>query len=208
MDDAIINIGQAMFGDAAVDGSCTGGNCGSIGDGIFFTLLAAFCYIMGLCLMVQALVRLSRASQFSGGFSPTQSLYAGPIAGFLVAGLLIGFPGTFMTVNETIFINTGRNSIMSYRGLGDAFSAGGSVVAFADKWNQVVIVLILIVQFVGWVAFVRGILMLKRAAEGSGQASYGTAITHIIGGVMAANCIALKHKDAAHKGDPADKLHN
>ncbi|MBV6632834.1 MAG: hypothetical protein KI792_07360 [Alphaproteobacteria bacterium] len=187
MDEAIIRFGEALFGSDAVSTR----NDGTFGDGIAFILVAAFCYIVGLLIMVQSLVRLSRASQFSGGFSPTQSLYAGPIVGFLVAGLLIGLPGTFQTVNETIFLEEGANNILSYRGLGDGFGAGGTVIAFADRWNQVVIVLILIVQLVGWIAFVRGILMLKRAAEGSGQASYGTAATHILGGVMAANVIAL-----------------
>ena len=140
--------------------------------------------------MFQSLVRLSRASQFSGGFSPTQSLYAGPIVGFLIAGALIGLPDTWLTINSTIFDDRANDSILAYSGVAFSTLPGGFTMPAGATFDAFMLVIILIIQLIGWIAFVRGLLMIKRAAEGSGQASYGTAITHIFGGVLAANLIA------------------
>jgi hypothetical protein len=192
MEQMLVNIGTDLFGAGAV--GCTGAaptGCGGLGNGIAYIVLAVICYILGLVIMFQSLVRLSRASQFSGGFSPTQSLYAGPFAGMLVSAALIGLPSTWETINMTLFDGTAATSVLAYKEVGSAFGGGVTPMAFSPLWNQAVNVLILVVQFVGWIAFVRGILMLKRAAEGSGQASFGTAITHIVGGVLASNIVAF-----------------
>jgi intracellular multiplication protein IcmC len=181
LEDAIINLGTDLFGADAVAGT----SGGLVGPAFF--VLSVICYILGLVIMFQSLVRLSRASQFSGGFSPTQSLYAGPLVGFIIAGALIGLPDTWRAFNETIFTGTGATNILAYDGVAFASVVG---VPIPSNFDLFMTVLVLIVQFIGWIAFVRGLLMIKRAAEGSGQASYGTAITHIFGGVLAANLIA------------------
>ena len=185
MEQMLVNVGQDLF--------CGGGaisSCSSLGVGIAYQVLAVISYMLGLIIMFQSLVRLSRAAQFSGGFSPTQSLYTGPLVGMLVAGAFIALPSTWNTFNVTLF-QSSDFSVLSYKGVGSAFGGGASPMAFGPMWNDMIQVVIMIIQFVGWIAFVRGILMLKRAAEGSGQASFGTAITHIIGGIMASNIVSL-----------------
>ncbi len=188
MEDAVLNIGAALFGgDANNPNSIGGGNV----SGVAYTLLSVFCYIVGILIMFQSLVRLSRASQFSGGFSPTQSLYAGPLVGFLIAGALIGLPDTWLAINSTIFDADAQDSILAYDGVAFSTLTVGNFTLPADAtFDAFMLVIILIIQLIGWIAFVRGLLMIKRAAEGSGQASYGTAITHIFGGILSANLIA------------------
>lgn len=188
MENMLINIGTDLFGSGAVNGDAGRLASGS-STGIAYWALAAFSYVLGLVVMVQSLVRLSRASQFSGGFSPTQSLYAGPLVGFLVAGALVQLPETWMTINETLFVGAGNSGVLTYKAVGNVANGYG-VPAFSALQNKAVRVLVLIIQFVGWIAFIRGILMLKRAAEG-GQASWGTAITHIVGGVLSSNVVAF-----------------
>ena len=185
MENAVLNIGNALFG---VAGGTTGGD--ELG-GMAYTLLSVFCYIVGILILCQSLGGLSRASQFSGGCSPTQSLDAGPIVGFLIAGALLGLPDTWLTINSTIFDGRANDSILAYSGVAFSTLTIGNFTLPADAtFDAFMLVIILIIQLIGWIAFVRGLLMIKRAAEGSGQASYGTAITHIIGGILAANLIA------------------
>lgn len=190
LEQAVTNLGIELFGANAVS---LGSNA-DLGGPAFF-VLSVICYILGLMIMFQSLVRLSRASQFSGGFSPTQSLYAGPMVGFVIAGALIGLPDTWRAFNTTIFEGTAATNILSYDGVafstisGNVGNIGFSITAGAT-FDAFMAVLVLLIQFIGWIAFVRGLLMIKRAAEGSGQASYGTAITHILGGILSANLIA------------------
>ena len=92
-------------------------------------------------------------------------------------------------------LGTASTNILSYDGVafstisGNVGNIGFSITAGAT-FDAFMAVLVLLIQFIGWIAFVRGLLMIKRAAEGSGQASYGTAITHILGGILSANLIA------------------
>ena len=125
-----------------------------------------------------------------------QSLYAGPLVGFVIAGALIGLPDTWAAFNSSIFDDRAETSILAYRGVAfNQLTLGtnnfGVTVNADDTFEAFVEVIVLIIQFIGWIAFVRGLLMIKRAAEGSGQASYGTAVTHILGGILAANLIAF-----------------
>lgn len=185
MENAVTNIGSALFGGS---GTGIGGN--AVG-GMAFTVLSVFCFIIGILIMFQSLVRLSRASQFSGGFSPTQSLYAGPLVGFIIAGALIGLPDTWLAFNSTIFDGKADDSVLRYSGV--AFSSvtlGPVTLTAGATFDSFMRVIVLIIQLIGWIAFVRGLLMIKRAADGTGQASYGTAATHILGGIMASNLIA------------------
>ena len=190
MEQAVERRGVALVGPEA------GWGTGNLGGGMAFTVLAVFCYIIGILIMFQSLVRLSRASQFSGGFSPTQSLYAGPLVGFIIAGALIGLPDTWRAFNATIFEGDAATSILAYKGVAfNSLTLGSNNLGVTDianaTFDKFVAVIVLIIQFIGWIAFVRGLLMIKRAAEGSGQASYGTAVTHILGGILAANLIAF-----------------
>lgn len=80
---------------------------------------------------------------------------------------------------------------------------GGSVVKMRDfagiNWSQIdtnatntaaidktVEAILMFIQVIGMIAFVRGWLVLKKAAEG-GQATVAQGLTHLIGGAMAVN---------------------
>ena len=177
MENAIINVGQAFFGNYWSGSAFTG-----ISGGFAFPLLGAICYMIGLVMGFQSCVHAARAAQSHGGGNHSQ--WSGPIAGFLIAGVMIAIPQTVMDINATIFTGAAQNKIMAYSG---TKIAG---LSFGSKSDEVVQTLILFIQFIGWISLIRGFLILKRTADGGNQ-SYAVGITHIIGGMLSANVMAF-----------------
>jgi hypothetical protein len=177
MENAITNIGEAFFGTYVGGSGFTG-----INGGFAFPLLGVICYMTGLLIGFQSLVKAARASQSHGGGE--KSVWTGPIVGFLIAGAMVAIPQTVMDLNATVFSGTAQNKIMAY---------GGNKIAglsFGSKTDQVIQTLVLFIQFIGWISIFRGFMMLKRAADGGNQ-SYAVGITHILGGVLSANVMAF-----------------
>ncbi len=63
----------------------------------------------------------------------------------------------------------------------------GGNAADLERFQLAVKAALTFVQVIGVIAFVRGWLILKKAVEGSGNASLAQGLTHIIGGVLAIN---------------------
>lgn len=180
MEDALINVGEAFFGKYWTSGSGFNG----INGGFAFPLLGIICYILGLVIAFQTLLKAARAAQSTGG-NPHGSVWAGPIVGFFIAGILISIPQTVMDLNNSFFsAGKGYGRILAYD------SIAVSSLAFTDKTDQVIQTLILFIQFIGWISIIRGFLMIKRTADGGNQ-SYAIGITHIIGGTLSANVLAF-----------------
>jgi hypothetical protein len=57
----------------------------------------------------------------------------------------------------------------------------------SDQWQQAINVSFAVVQFIGIVAFIRGLIMLSHAGGGGHQGAFGKGITHVIGGIFCIN---------------------
>ncbi|MCY4260799.1 MAG: hypothetical protein OXC91_11115 [Rhodobacteraceae bacterium] len=143
----------------------------------FEHLLAALCYIMGVLLIIQALRRAGRRSELGAG----SGSWAEPIATFVSGVALLAFPATVGVILGSLFGATTRESpqaILSFPGVeqtrGVLAGASGLVTA-----------IIRLIQFVGLIAIVRGILVLNAAA--SGRATVGGGITFLVAGGLAVN---------------------
>lgn len=49
------------------------------------------------------------------------------------------------------------------------------------------------IQIVGLISFVRGWMIIVKAAQGGGQVTMGKGVTHIIGGILALNIVATRN---------------
>lgn len=143
------------------------------------TAAAALCYLLGVVFMVMGINSLREANEHG---QRGQGSWKSGFVTMLVGTVLINIPEAVTTILTTVYQSTLMNgdSPLAYSGGsldGNSKLVMGAIVKF--------------IQFVGFLAFVRGWLILKAVGDGGGQdASMGKAITHIFGGTMAINIVA------------------
>lgn len=104
----------------------------------------------------------------------------GPIMGIMFGSALIYIPSLFSAALITFF---GTDNPIAYEGTG-------------SNWDLLAKTLIDIIQFVGVVAMVKAMVLLRRASTGGAagqQGLMGRGITHFIGAVLAINIVGTKN---------------
>lgn len=135
----------------------------------------AFAYISGFFIMYKSLYGLKHYGD-SRGMSHNADL-RGAFAGMAVAACLLFLPSIITSAFVTVY-GTATPT---------AYSSGST------GWDQMAETLVVIVQFVGGVAFVRGLFHFYKLGQGQAQQNtFGKAIVHIIGGIMALNIVGVK----------------
>lgn len=147
------------------------------GAGPIYAFLHAACFVGGLLLMGLGIYRLPRAA--AAGPMGMHNPFAGPLATIVVGVLILGIGLSAETLTETLFINAPSP-------IGYSIQEAG-VVDAGEAFNTVIFAVLQFVALIGWIGIIRGLLLMRASAEGSGQASIGQAITHMIGGICAIN---------------------
>ena len=144
----------------------------------FELLLRGVFYVIGVLLIVQSL-RLAVARSERGSLHMS---WARPIMSFLCGTALLAFPSTTTVLVETFF---GLGRIADPQ---DIFSYHHPLTTPVDTepTRQFIVVLVRIIQFVGFIAIARGILHFNAAAQ-TGSATIGSGITFVVAGVLAVN---------------------
>ena len=134
--------------------------------------ISAVCYLLALGLFAQGCMRLLRASDRLQGAAGM-----GTALCFIVCVVLVTLPS---------WIVGGEMSLFGERtgGVGATLGYGGGGEA-ADAMNQVLKAVFIIVGLVGLIAFIRGLFVLRAAADGRPGASAGGAAVMMFGGLLA-----------------------
>ncbi|MDE0407023.1 MAG: hypothetical protein OXN81_04110 [Alphaproteobacteria bacterium] len=138
-------------------------------DPALMRLISVACYLLGLLAFVQGCARLLRLSEdrFHGPSA------AGTALCFAVCLVMVSFPSWIAAGSESLF------------GAGTAASASlGHGSAGAD-YDALLGAVLTVVGWVGLLAFLRGVFVLRAAADGQPGASAGRAAMHMLGGVCA-----------------------
>lgn len=161
----------------------------------FTKTLFALCYIAGIYFMWRGLGMLK-----AFGMPLTQASRPGEIAGpivFLVVGALLLFlPTTTDIASQSVF-GDNQSDIFSdgtvdYGAAGKASEelVGYLPTGIESKWADLIDTLVLFIEFIGFVAFVRGLFILSKAGNpGVQPGSITKGIVHLFGGVVAINFI-------------------
>lgn len=137
-------------------------------------LVVALSYAMGIGLMLKAGTELKKIGEASR--MGTHHGLRGPLIMIVVGIACLFFPNT-LTVGLTTFF--GNSSILAYPTTDSALT------------DQAMKVLIAIVQLVGIIAVLRGLLLFHKSATGQAeQKTIGRAFTHVIGGILCINIVA------------------
>lgn len=141
------------------------------------TFVTAFCFLAGFFFMFKAFYALKQYGEMRTMTSAGTDL-RGPISSIVVAACLMFTPSIIDIGLTTVY---GNASIISYEETG-------------TEWDNLSETIIMIVQFVGGVAFVRGLMIMHKVGTGQQQqVTFAKGLIHLIGGVIALNIVGATH---------------
>jgi hypothetical protein len=139
--------------------------------------------MIGMVLVAQGLYTVAMANS-NGGRQMPKGWVAKIVIGFLICNTpyLISAVESSMGVTSGTISQTGYNSgstLLTYTA-----PTGTSML---QQWQSLIQYVFIILVMFGAIAVWRGVILLKAAADGTGQGSMGKGVTHIVGGVLIAN---------------------
>ncbi len=137
------------------------------------SLVTAIAYVMGIYFVVMGVLKLREYGESRTMMSGQRSLQ-GPMVSIIIGTLLIYIPTTVQVGMATFWTNP---------------NPYGYDTSSQDQWVQFIDICFVIVQFVGVVAFIRGLVILSALGGQSGghHNAFAKGITHIIGGIFCIN---------------------
>lgn len=138
--------------------------------------IAAVSYIAGFWLVFSGLHELKVYGQ-ARTMMPLNVNISGPLVRLIIGTFMVFFPG-FINVSIYTLWNYGVQGVLLYP---TDTKAG---------WEDVVEGVVALVRVIGYIAFVRGLILITRASrQGVPPGMMSKAITHIIGGILAVNIV-------------------
>ncbi len=134
-------------------------------------LVTAFSYVMGFFFVTRGMLELKQFGESRSMMSQEHSLMK-PLVTIAVGTLLIYLPSSVQTGLSTFWTTPNPYGYLS----SDTES----------NWSDLVNSVFMVVQLVGVIAFIRGLIMLTKVT-GHGQETFGKALAHIIAGVLCIN---------------------
>lgn len=134
-------------------------------------LVTAIAYVMGFVFIIRGIVQLKHVGEARTQMSMEHSM-TGPLIKIGIGALLLYLPSSVQVGMSTFWTNPNPYGYTQEQ----------------DQWSQFINVCFLVVQFIGTVAFIRGLVILSHLGGGHGQqGALSKGLTHIIGGVFCIN---------------------
>jgi len=142
-------------------------------------LITGAAYLIGIAFAVKALYSLKVYGEARTMMSSNTSIKE-PVFYFMTSAFLIFFPTGLDVILETSF---GDTNILSY-------SESSAAQALFGGDNDLGNALVIIFQTIGLYAFVRGWVLIARAAsQGQPPGGTGKGLMHVFGGILAVNIV-------------------
>ena len=145
--------------------------------GITQFLISGFCYLAGMIFIMIGVFRMMKTMQ-DGARGPGG---IGTIMTFLTGAALIAIGPMMGAVATSLFGDSVAKTNV------DLTIPGGAVVEYTNRLENFISAVLAYMIVVGWVAFVRGLFIVRQVAEGDQQSSMMAALTHILGGAILVN---------------------
>ncbi len=142
-------------------------------------LMITFSYLSGLAFILIGISRLIKTAQ-EGPRGPTGM---GTLITFLTGAALMSLGQSMGSFTSSLF---GNNTMRNFVDLSAPVQAALSA-AEEKQLENVIGSVMMFVSIVGFVAFVRGMYVLKAVADGNQQHSLTQAFTFLLGGALAVN---------------------
>lgn len=140
-------------------------------------LVKAASYIIGIFLVMGSIYKFSHLGRHNGGNTPMSPKT--PIVMFFAGIGIFALTNSISIATATMAMGSGPGQIL-VTGTGGAGWTAQTTAALTG--------VLTFIRLVGYIAFIRGWLMLNQSAQPNGQPGLlGRALTHIFGGVAAIN---------------------
>jgi hypothetical protein len=143
--------------------------------GPLLKIILVIAFLVGIYLVLTAVLRLAKNNGRDG---PAGALGSGTIGRLVIGAILISFSTAVDAFTMSLFGGT----TVQFTGLDPSLGLGS-----IDKFNNAIKAALMFFQILGFIAFMRGFLMLRALADGAQGASMAAAFTHIFGGALAFN---------------------
>jgi uncharacterized membrane protein HdeD (DUF308 family) len=134
-------------------------------------LVTAIAYVMGIFMVIKGIMELKHAGEMRTQMSHEHHLTK-PLLMITMGTLLIYLPSS---------VQMGMSTFWSEP------NPYGYVDVQADQWQQAINVCFAVIQFIGVIAFIRGLVLLSHASGGHHQNAFSKGLTHLIGGIFCIN---------------------
>ncbi len=134
-------------------------------------MVTAIAYVMGMFFMISGIIKLKHFGEMRTQMSVEHSL-KGPLIFLAIGALLLYLPSSVQIGMSTFWTNPNPYGYLKQQ----------------NEWKDLIDTCFTIVQFVGVVAFIRGLLILTHIGGHHGQqGTLSRGLTHIIGGIFCIN---------------------
>lgn len=140
-------------------------------------MLTGFCYLAGFAFIFRGIFALKVYGEMRT-MQSSQTDIKIPVVLLVVGCVFIYIPSAYSIISTSFF---GDGSILKYDEVNTSFSP------------EALRAITGLVSFIGFISFIKGWMILVDNAQhkGGGQASFGKAVTHIVGGLMAINILGM-----------------
>lgn len=154
-------------------------------------------FVFGVFLIFRALGLMKKFGMMQSMHTQPGEL-SGPLTYLVVGSILIYLPTSTDYMMNSLFETT--NSIFNIQGTVNyqALGQGASILGYSSGssldqyWLDLANTLILYIQFLGFLSFVKGWFILSKAGNPGGQPGHITkGITHVIGGIGLINIVGV-----------------
>lgn len=136
-------------------------------------LVTAIAYVLGMYMIVTGIVKLKHFGEMRTQMSHEHSVM-GPLVMLCVGGALLYLPSAVQVGLSTFWTEPNPYGYLKQQ----------------DPWHDFISVCFNIVQLIGTIGFIRGLVILSHAGHGQGGGQHGgiaKGITHIVGGILCIN---------------------
>lgn len=160
------------------------------------SMVLVISFVIGIAMIFGALTKMKKFGTMMTMQSAERGEIGGPLVSFVIGAVLIYLPTSTDLLMNTVFQTSqsmfGGSSI-NYQAMGQGatlLSYSSASAGLSMMWADMANTLVLFIQFLGFVSFVKGwIIMSKAASPGHQPGTFSKALTHIIGGVVLINFI-------------------
>lgn len=134
-------------------------------------LVTALGFVMGMAFIIKGILDLKRLGEARTMMSSEKSIF-GPVMLIIVGTLLLYLPSAVRVGTSTFWTST---TPLAY------------IANTNDPWHDIIQDAYLVMQLIGTVAFIRGLILLTGISQHSQHGVFGKAMAYIIAGILCIN---------------------
>lgn len=132
--------------------------------------VTAFAYVAGMALIVFSILKLKQYGESRTMMSHERQLL--PAMALMITGALLLYLPSSVQIGLSTFWSTPNPY---------------GYLQLQDQWNQFLSACYLIIQLIGTIALIRGLLILSKIGSHAQGATVGKGLLHVIGGILCIN---------------------